>query len=113
MLSIFRPQGYPHAIYRAYKRIHMTSCVTRKSLAARFATAARLYAETATNLAILGKFGIEYTHLVNQTIEAQVRSDAAFRAFTEHVASHNCGDVPQNGQGHLYARRENAPQPQE
>jgi hypothetical protein len=59
-------------------------------LGAQFATAARLYAEAATTLA-LEHSEIEYALLLDQTVQAQGRSEAAFKAFKEHVASHECG----------------------
>jgi hypothetical protein len=46
--------------------------------------------------------GIDFTRLRDQTIETQCRSEVAFRTFTEHVASHQCGEATQNGQGHLH-----------
>jgi hypothetical protein len=71
-------------------------------LAEKFALATRQYAESAVRLAISGKSGIDFTGLRDQTIKAQGRSEVAFRAFTEHVASHQCGEATQNGQGHLH-----------
>ena len=66
-------------------------CMIRRSLAAEFAIAARLYAETAVRLATIGTSDTDYTRLSDDTIEAQRRSDAAFRNFIHHVASHQCG----------------------
>jgi hypothetical protein len=68
-------------------------------LAEKFALATRQYAESAVCLAISGKFGIDFTRLREQTIKAQGRSEVAFRALSEHVASH---EATQNGQGHLH-----------
>jgi hypothetical protein len=59
-------------------------------LGAEFATAARLYAEAATSLA-LDYSEIEYALLLDQTVQALTRAEDAFRAFKEHVASHECG----------------------
>ena len=83
-----------------------SSCAIRRSLAAKFATAARLHAETAVVLATLGKSGIEYNHLLEQTIEAQGRSEAAFRVFIEHVDAHQCGEALADGLEHLNAPTE-------
>jgi hypothetical protein len=69
------------------------SCPTRRVLAERFATAARLYAESAVKLVSFEESRINYARLRNYAIRAQERSEAAFRAFTEHVASHQCGQV--------------------
>jgi hypothetical protein len=71
-------------------------------LAEKFALATRQYAESAVRLAISGKSGIDFTGLRDQTIKAQGRSEVAFRALSEHVASHQCGEATQNGQGHLH-----------
>ena len=60
-------------------------------LAEQFAIAARLYVERAVKLAASGGVGINYTRLRDETIQAQERSEIAFRALTEHVASHQCG----------------------
>jgi hypothetical protein len=74
-------------------------------LGAEFATAARLYAEAATSLARFDHSESEYVLLLDQTVQAQDRSEAAFRAFKEHVASHECGaPIPR-----LSPRREPAP----
>jgi hypothetical protein len=74
-------------------------------LAAELAIAARQYAETAAGLATLGISGTDYTLLRDQTIEAQKRSEAAFKAFTEHVVSHQCGEVTQNAQARAAAAK--------
>ena len=81
-------------------------CTIGRKLAEEFALAARLYAESAVRLAFVGKSGIEYSSLRDQTIEAQGRSEAAFRAFNEHVSSHQyqCGEITRNGHGHLDAQ---------
>ena len=79
-----------------------SSCAVRRRLAEKFALATRQYAESAVRLAISGKFGIDFTHLRDQTIKAQGRAEVAFRALTEHVASHQCGEATKNGQGHLH-----------
>ena len=79
-----------------------SSCAVRRRLAEKFALATRQYAESAVRLAISGKFGIDFTRLRDQTIKAQGRSEVAFRALSEHVASHQCGEATQNGQGHLH-----------
>src|SRR5215472_7606856 len=76
-----------------------SSCALTRRLAAEFACTARLYAESGVRLATSGKSGIDYTRECAQTLEAHGRSEIAFRAFTEHVASHQCGEVTQNGQG--------------
>ena len=86
-----------------------SSCAVRRGLAAEFACAARLFAESAVLLATSGKSGTDYTSLCDQTSEAQGSAEAAFRALTEHVASHQCGEATQNGQVHLYAQEQNAP----
>ena len=62
--------------------------------------AARLFAESAVLLATSGKSGIDYTSLCDQTIEAQGSAEVAFRAFKEHVVSHQCGEATQNGLKH-------------
>ena len=84
--------------------LHLTlmtsSCAVRRGLAADFASAARLFAESAVLLATSGKSGIDYTSLCDQTIEAQGSAEVAFRAFKEHVASHQCGEATQNGLKH-------------
>lgn len=83
----------------------MTSCCpTRRTLAEQFASAARLYAESAVKLAILGKSGIDYIRLRDDTIDAQGRSEVAFRDFIQHVDSHQCGEGALNGRGHVYAQ---------
>ena len=79
-----------------------SSCAVRRRLAEKFALATRQYAESAVCLAISGKFGIDFARLRDQTINAQGRAEVAFRALTEHVASHQCGEATQNGQGHLH-----------
>ena len=76
-----------------------SSCAVRRRLAEEFAFATRLYAESAVRLATSGKSGIDFTRVRDQTIKPQDRSEVAFRAFTEHVASHRCGEATQNGQG--------------
>ena len=78
-----------------------SSCSIRRKLAEEFATAARLYAESAIRLACSGKSAVDYADLRDQTIEAQGKSEVAFRGFNEHVASHRCGEAAQNGNGHL------------
>jgi hypothetical protein len=67
------------------------SCAARRRLAAEFASAARLYAESAVRLATSDEPGIDYTSLC-QTLEAQNCLEVAFRVFMEHVASHPCGE---------------------
>ena len=79
-----------------------SSCAVRRRLAEKFALATRQYAESAVGLAISGKSGIDFARLRDQTINAQGRAEVAFRALTEHVASHQCGEATQNGQGHLH-----------
>ena len=79
-----------------------SSCAVRRKLAEKFAFATRQNAQSAIRLANSGKFGIDFTRLRDQTIKAQGRAEVAFRAFTEHVASHQCGEATQNGQGHLH-----------
>ena len=66
-------------------------------LAEKFAVTARLYAESAVCLATSGKSGTDFIRLSQQTIEAQNLSEAACRAFMDHVGSHDCDDVAQNG----------------
>ncbi|HKE21851.1 MAG TPA: hypothetical protein VKB88_05630 [Bryobacteraceae bacterium] len=78
-------------------------CPIRQTLAEQFATAARLYAETAVSLATMGKSGADYILLRDKTIEAQEHSTAAFRAFTEHVASHHCSGAVTSGEEHMTA----------
>jgi hypothetical protein len=78
-------------------------------LASRFAIAARQYADTAAGLATLGASGIDYTRLRDQTIEGQAQAEAAFKAFTEHVESHQCGDATQNGHEHQCEQEQHAP----
>ena len=70
-----------------------SSCAVRRSLAEKFALATRQYAESAVGLAISGKSGIDFARLRDQTIKAQGRSEVAFRALSEHVASHQCGEA--------------------
>jgi len=67
-------------------------------LAEQFAVAARLYAESAVRLATSGESGIDFNRLSDQTIEAQDRSEAAFRAFKGHVAWHECGETLEGAQ---------------
>ena len=55
-----------------------SSCAVRRELAAKFACAARLFAESAVLLATSGKSGIDYTSLCDQTIEAQGSGEVAF-----------------------------------
>ena len=81
--------------------IMTSSCAVRRKLAEKFAFATRHNAQSAIRLANSGKFGIDFTRLRDQTIKAQGRAEVAFRAFTEHVASHQCGEVTQN-QRHLH-----------
>jgi hypothetical protein len=100
----------PRSNHGCYDLTPMTSsCAVRRGLAAEFAFAARLFAESAVLLATSGKSGIEYTSLCDQISEAQASAEAAFRTFTEHVASHHCGEATQDGQVHLYAQEQNAP----
>ena len=81
-------------------------CEIRRTLAEQFATTARLYAEIAVNLACSGTFGTDYDGLCGKTIEARERSDAAFRALTEHVALHQCGTTAQSEQHIRYVVRQ-------
>ena len=67
-------------------------------LASQFAIAARQYADTASELATLGKSGPDYTRLRELTIQAQTQTEAAFRAFTGHVTSHQCGGAATSSQ---------------
>ena len=85
----------------------MTSaCNVKRTLAEKFAVAVRLYAESAVCLAISGKSGMDFIRLSKQTIEAQSLSEAAFRAFMEHVASHQCAGTTQDGAGSLNAKEQ-------
>jgi hypothetical protein len=68
-------------------------CTIRRSLATEFAIAARLYAETAVRLATIGTSDTDFIRLRDDTIEAQRRSEAAFKDFTQHIASHQCGEA--------------------
>ena len=81
-----------------------SSCAVRQRLAERFAFSTRLYAESAVRLATSGKAGIDFARLRDQTIEAHRRSEVAFMAFREHVASHQCGEATQTTTGHLHAQ---------
>ena len=81
-----------------------SNCATRRKLAEQFAHAARVYAETAVRLATLGTSGTDYIGLRGDTEEAHRRSETAFTAFSEHVASHECGEAALNGHGHLNAQ---------
>jgi hypothetical protein len=83
-----------------------SSCALRRKLAEEFATAARLYAESAIRLACSGKSAVDYAYLRDQTIEAQGRSEVAFKGFNEHVASHRCGEGTRNGNVHLNAQEQ-------
>ena len=78
-----------------------SSCAARRKLAEELATAARLYAESAIRLACSAKSAVDYACLRDQTIEAQGRSEVAFKGFNEHVASHQCGEATHNGNGRL------------
>jgi hypothetical protein len=69
----------------------------RRTLASRFAIAARQYADTAAVLATLGTSGTDYARLRDQTIKGQAQSEVAFKEFTEHVDSHQCDGATQNG----------------
>ena len=100
--SIVRLQSYPHAIRRASICLMTSSCAVRPRFAEKSALATRQNADSAVRLAISGKSGIDFTRLRDQTIKAQGRAEVAFRAFTKHVASHQCGEARQNGQGHLF-----------
>ena len=51
----------------------------------------------------MGKSGADYILLRDKTIEAQEHSTAAFRAFTEHVASHHCSGAVTSGEEHMTA----------
>jgi hypothetical protein len=66
-------------------------CELRRQLAERFATAARLYAET---VVLFTRYPTnsqhDYNRLLAATEKAQERSEAAAVAFEEHVASHQC-----------------------
>jgi hypothetical protein len=81
-----------------------SSCTTRRVLAEELALTARLYAEAAGRLASSGKSGIAYARLREHTSKALRCSEAAFRAFTDHVVSHQCGEITQNGNRHLDAQ---------
>ena len=94
----------PHVRGRV-RHVVPSFCVIRKSLGVQFATAARLYAEAATSLA-LDHSEIEYALLLDQTVQAQDLTETAFRAFKEHVASHECGaPIPRLLPGREPARR--------
>ena len=83
-----------------------SSCAIRRKLAEEFATATRLYAESAIRLACSGKSAVDYACLRDQTIEAQGRSEVAFKGFNEHIASHQCGETMHNGDGRLNVQEE-------
>jgi hypothetical protein len=87
----------------------MTSCPVRRKLASQFAIAARKYAENAAGLATLGTSDFDYIRLRDETTAAQAHSEAAFKAFTEHVDSHQCGEVTLNGREYLSGQWEPAP----
>jgi len=76
-----------------------TCCELRRQLAEKFATAARLYAET---VVLLTRYPSnpeqDYNRLLAATEKAKNRSEAAAVAFEEHVASHQCGS-PQSIDG--------------
>jgi hypothetical protein len=78
-------------------------------LAEKLAVTTRLYAECAVCLATSGKSGADFIRLSKQTIEAQRLSEAACRAFMDHVASDQCGEVMQNGNGHLHVSEQQVP----
>jgi hypothetical protein len=67
-------------------------CELRRQLAEKFATAARLYAET---VVLLARHPLDaeqdYNRLREATERALDRAKAAGVAFDEHVASHHCG----------------------
>jgi hypothetical protein len=66
-------------------------CEIRRKLAEEFATAARLYGERVVSLASnISKR--DYVRLCKMAHEAQDRSEAAFRAFEEHLKLHRCYD---------------------
>jgi hypothetical protein len=79
------------------------------ALASQFAIAARQYAESAAVLATLERSGIDFTRLRDQTIEAQAHSEAAFKAFAEHVASHECDNATQNAQEYPCEQEKDVP----
>ena len=76
-----------------------TCCELRRQLAEKFATAARLYAET---VVLLTRYATnpeqDYNRLLAATEKAKNRSEAAAVAFKEHVALHKCG-TPQSVDG--------------
>src|SRR5215469_12208940 len=74
-----------------------SSYAIRRKLAEKLAVTTRLYAECAVRLATSKESGIDFVRLSKQTIEAQSLSEAACRAFMDHVGSHDCDDVAQNG----------------
>ena len=69
-----------------------TCCELRRQLAEKFATAARLYADT---VVLFTRYPTnsqhDYNRLLAATEKAQERAQAAAVAFEEHVASHQCG----------------------
>src|SRR5262245_8814713 len=76
-----------------------TSCETQRRLAEQFSTAARLYAEAVT---LLVRFAISqenYEQLREAVKTAHQRSDAAGRAFEEHVDLHGCYAVKSRSHG--------------
>ena len=79
-----------------------TSCAIRRKLAEKFAVTTRLYAECAVCLATSEKSRVDFIRLCKQTIEAQSLSEAACRAFMDHVILHQCG------RGHTEWQRANA-----
>jgi hypothetical protein len=99
-----------NAIQMCYFQTLMTSpCSVKRTLAEKFAVAVRLYAESAVCLATSEKSDIDFIHLSHQTIEAQSLSEAAFRAFMEHVASHQCAATTRNGTGSRNAKEQEVP----
>jgi hypothetical protein len=56
-----------------------SSCPVRRRLLEAFALATRVYAESAVCLATSVESGIDHTALCDQTIEAQGRTEVAFR----------------------------------
>ena len=71
-------------------------CKLRRELAEAFATAARLYSESAVLLTTLVASETGFAHRCKLTHEAQRRSEEAFALYEEHVSSHSvCAERPQ------------------
>jgi hypothetical protein len=53
-----------------------------------------------------GNRGIDFIRLSKQTIEAPSLSEAACRAFIDHVGSHQCKEIMLNSNGHPHVQEQ-------